>query len=154
LVMPNFVASEPGPFYSTLQLTFVSVACLVLYGAFLFIQTGWHRAYFLPIGDDDAAPLERPGPQVILAAFGLLPVALVSVVLLAKSLTPALEGALAAVRAPVAVVGIVIAAIVLLPESVAAVRAAARNRLQSSINLALGSGVASIGLTVPTVAVV
>jgi Ca2+:H+ antiporter len=81
-------------------------------------------------------------------------VALLSVVLLAKSLTPALEAALAAVHAPVAVLGIVVAAIVLLPESVAAVRAAARNRLQSSINLALGSGVASIGLTVPTVAVV
>jgi Ca2+:H+ antiporter len=154
LVMPNFVSSEPGPFYSSLQLEFVSVACLVLYGAFLFIQTGWHRTYFLPIGDDEAAPLEPPGPRITLASFGLLPVALVSVVLLAKSLTPALEGAVAAAQAPVAVVGIVVAAIVLLPESVAAVRAAARNRLQSSINLALGSGVASIGLTVPTVAVV
>jgi Ca2+:H+ antiporter len=154
LVMPNYVASAPGPFYSALQLIFVSVVCLLLYGAFLFIQTGWHRAYFLPIGDDDAAPLERPGPRIVLTACGLLPVALLSVVLLAKSLTPALEAALAAVHAPVAVLGIVVAAIVLLPESVAAVRAAARNRLQSSINLALGSGVASIGLTVPTVAVV
>src|SRR5262245_44988761 len=154
LVMPNFVASAPGAFYSSVQLVFVSVVCLVLYGAFLFIQTNWHRAYFLPIGDDDTVPLERPGPRTVLASFGLLLVALVSVVLLAKSLTPALEGALAFVHAPVAVIGIVVAAIVLLPESVAAVRAAARNRLQSSINLALGSGVASIGLTVPTVAVV
>jgi Ca2+:H+ antiporter len=154
LVMPNFVASEPGPYYSSLQLVFVSVVCLVLYGAFLFIQTGWHRAYFLPVGDDDGAPPEPPGQRVMLISSVLLPLALVSVVLLAKSLTPALEGAVAAVRAPVAVVGIAVAAIVLLPESVAAVRAAARNRLQSSINLALGSGVASIGLTVPTVVVV
>jgi len=154
LVMPNYVASAPGPFFSDQQLAFVSVACLLLYGAFLFIQTGWHRAYFLPVGDDDSQPPERPGPRIVLAACGLLPVALVSVVLLTKSLTPALEAALAAVQAPVPVLGIVIAAIVLLPESVAAVRAAARNRLQSSINLALGSGVASIGLTVPTVAVV
>jgi len=154
LVMPNFVASEPGPYYSSLQLVFVSVVCLVLYGAFLFIQTGWHRAYFLPVGDDDGASPEPPGQRVMLISSVLLPLALVSVVLLAKSLTPALEGALAAVRAPVAVVGIAVAAIVLLPESVAAVRAAARNRLQSSINLALGSGVASIGLTVPTVVVV
>lgn len=154
LVMPNYVASVPGPFYSSLQLVFVSVACLLLYGAFLFIQTGWHRAYFLPVGDDDAMPPERPGWRITLASFGLLLVALVSVVLLAKSLTPAVESALAAVRAPVAVLGIIIAAIVLLPESVAAVRAAARNRLQSSLNLALGSGVASIGLTVPTVALV
>lgn len=154
LVMPNYVASVPGPFYSSVQLVFVSVVCLLLYGAFLFIQTGWHRAYFLPIGDDDAVPAERPGARTVLASCGLLPVALVSVVLLAKSLAPALEAAMAAVQAPVAVNGIIIAAIVLLPESVAAVRAAARNRLQSSINLALGSGVASIGLTVPTVAVV
>jgi Ca2+:H+ antiporter len=154
LVMPNFVASEPGPYYSSLQLVFVSVVCLVLYGAFLFIQTGWHRAYFLPVGDDDGASPEPPGQRVMLISSVLLPLALVSVVLLAKSLTPALEGAVAAVRAPVAVVGIMVAAIVLLPESVAAVRAAARNRLQSSINLALGSGVASIGLTVPTVVVV
>lgn len=154
LVMPNFVASAPGPFYSSVQLVFVSVVCLLLYGAFLFIQTGWHRAYFLPIGDDETGPAERPGARIVLASFGLLLVALVSVVLLAKSLTPAVEGALAAVQAPVAVVGIIIAAIVLLPESVAAVRAAARNRLQSSLNLALGSGVASIGLTVPTVALV
>jgi Ca2+:H+ antiporter len=155
LVMPNYVASAPGPFYSSIQLVFVSVVCLLLYGAFLFIQTAWHRAYFLPIGDDeDAGSPERPGPRIALASFGLLLVALVSVVLLAKSLTPAVESALAAVRAPVAVLGIIIAAIVLLPESVAAVRAAARNRLQSSLNLALGSGVASIGLTVPTVAIV
>lgn len=154
LVMPNYAASAPGAFYSSLQLVFVSVACLLLYGAFLFIQTGWHRAYFQPVGDDDAAPLERPGPRTLLTSCGLLPVALVAVMLLAKSLTPALEAGLAAVQAPVAVIGIAIAAIVLLPESVAAVRAAARNRLQSSLNLALGSGVASIGLTVPAVAVV
>jgi Ca2+:H+ antiporter len=145
----------PGPFYSSLQLVFVSVVCLVLYGAFLFIQTGWHRGYFLPVGDDDdAESAERPGKRITLVSFGLLPVALLSVVLLAKSLTPALENGLAAVHAPVAVVGVIIAAIVLLPESVAALRAAARNRLQSSLNLALGSGVASIGLTVPTVALV
>lgn len=154
LVMPNYAAAEPGPFYSNLQLVFVSVACLLLYGAFLFIQTSWHRAYFQPVGDGDGEPLERPGPRIVLASCGLLPVALFSVVVLAKSLTPALEAGLAAVHAPVAVIGIVIAAIVLLPESVAAVRAAARNRLQSSLNLALGSGVASIGLTVPAVAMV
>jgi Ca2+:H+ antiporter len=154
LVMPNFVASAPGPLYSGLQLAFVSVVCLVLYGAFLFIQTGWHRAYFLPVGDDDAAPVDVPAPRIALTSCALLPIALLSVVLLAKGLTPAVESALTAARAPVAVIGIVIAAIVLLPEAVAALRSAARNRLQSSLNLALGSGVACIGLTVPVVALV
>jgi Ca2+:H+ antiporter len=153
MVMPNYVLSAPGAAYSSLQLGFVSVVCLVLYGAFLFIQTGWHRDYFLPVGDDEMST-ERPSPRVTLASFGLLLVTLVSVVVLAKSLTPALEGALAAVHAPVGVIGIVIAAIVLMPEAFAALRAASRNRLQSSLNLALGSGVASIGLTVPAVALV
>lgn len=155
LVMPNFVLSAPGPAYSTLQLGFVSIVCLVLYGAFLFIQTGWHRGYFQPVGDDDDdTSTERPSPRIALASFGLLLVTLFIVVVLAKSLTPALEAALAAVHAPVGVIGIVIAAIVLMPEALAALRAAARNRLQSSLNLALGSGVASIGLTVPAVALV
>ena len=84
----------------------------------------------------------------------LLVVALTAVVLLAKALAPALEEGVAAVGAPMTVVGVIVAAIVLMPESAAAIRAAASNRLQSSINLALGSAVACIGLTVPAVAVV
>jgi Ca2+:H+ antiporter len=153
LVLPNYVVSAPGPFYTPVQLAFVSAACLVLYGAFLFIQTGWHRAYFTPVGENETADA-MPSIQITLTSLGLLPVALLSVVLLAKKLTPALETAVRTMGAPVAVVGIVVAIIVLLPETIAAVRAAARNRLQSSLNLALGSGVASIGLTVPTVAIV
>jgi Ca2+:H+ antiporter len=154
MVAPNHVVSAPGPFYSPLQLAFVSAACLALYVAFLFIQTGWHRAYFLPVGEDGAAEHARPSGRVALASLGLLLVALLSVVMLAKGLAPALEAGVEAVGAPPAVVGVVIAAIVLLPEAAAAVREAARNRLQSSLNLALGSGVASIGLTVPVVALV
>lgn len=154
LVLPNFLFSVPGPFYSPLQLAFVSTACLALYTAFLFIQTNWHRAYFLPVGHDNAAAHARPSRRMALASFGLLSVALLSVVLLAKNLAPALEATVAAAGAPLALVGIIIAAIVLLPETAAAVRAAARNRLQESINLALGSGVASIGLSVPAVALV
>jgi Ca2+:H+ antiporter len=155
LVLPNYLVSVPGPFYSTRQLYFVSAACLGLYIAFLFIQTNWHRAFFLPVGEDDSA-LEhaRPSGRLVLASLALLPVALLSVVLLAKSLAPALEAGVAVVEAPLEIVGVIVAVIVLLPESAAAVRAAARNRLQASINLSLGSGVASIGLTVPTVALV
>jgi len=154
MVVPNYVVSAPGPFYSPLQLAFVSVICLVLYAAFLFIQTGWHRSYFLPLCDDDGAEHARPSWPTALASLALLSVALLSVVLLAKKLTPALEMSIAAVGAPIAVVGVIIASIVLLPETAAAVRAAARNHLQSSLNLALGSGVACIGLTVPAVALV
>lgn len=153
LVLPNFLVSVPGPFYSPLQLAFVSAACLGLYIAFLFIQTNWHRGYFLPVGEDDSAHA-RPSVRMAVGSLGLLSVALLSVVLLAKSLAPALEATMEAAGAPLAIVGVIIAAIVLLPETAAAVRAAARNRLQASINLALGSAVASIGLSVPSLALV
>ncbi|MDR2876002.1 MAG: ionic transporter y4hA [Methylobacillus sp.] len=152
MVVPNYVVSAPGPYYSPVQLAFVSLVCLGLYAAFLFIQTGWHRAYFLPVGDDDDnAPHERPAGKTALISLGLLIVALCSVVLLAKAIAPALEEGVLAIGAPLTLVGVIIADIVLLPESVAAVRAAAANRLQSSLNLALGSAVASIGLTVPVI---
>lgn len=153
LVVPNHVVSAPGPYYTPLQLGFVSLACLVLYGAFLFIQTHWHRDYFLPEAGE-APVLARPTARMAWMSFGLLVVALLSVVLLAKGLAPAIEGVVRVVGAPVAIVGVIIAAIVLLPETAAALRAASRNRLQSSINLALGSVVASIGLSVPVLAVV
>ncbi len=85
---------------------------------------------------------------------GLLLVSLVAVVALAKALTPTLERAVIEAGAPQSVVGIVIAALVLLPEGLAAFRAARANRLQTSMNLALGSALASIGLTIPAVAAV
>ena len=154
LVLPNHLISVPGPPYSPLQLAFVSTACLGLYVAFLFIQTNWHRAYFLPVGEEGVAAHARPSGRMAIASLGLLLIALLSVVLLAKSLAPALEAGVVAAGAPLAIAGVIIAAIVLLPETAAAVRAAARNRLQASINLALGSAVASIGLAVPAVALV
>jgi Ca2+:H+ antiporter len=154
LVLPNHVVSAPGPYYTPLQLAFVSAVCLVLYIAFLFIQTNWHQGYFLPVGAEEMAEHDRPTGRLALASLGLLLLALLSVVLLAKSLAPALDAGLKIMGAPHAIVGVIIAAIVLLPETAAAVRAAARDQLQASINLALGSGVASIGLTVPAVALV
>ena len=154
LVLPNYLVSAHGPYYSTLQLAFVSVACLGLYLAFLFIQTGWHRAYFLPIDAYDIAKRARPSGRIALVSVGMLFVALLSVVLLAKSIAPALETGVHAIGAPQAIVGVIIATIVLLPETAAAIRAAGRSQLQASINLALGSAVASIGLTVPVVGLV
>lgn len=157
LVLPNFTTSAPGPYYTPLQLGFVSIACLALYLGFTFFQTVSNRDYFIPgepAGTTEAAEPLRPSAQVTAAAAGLLLISLTAVVLLAKSSTPFIQAAANAVGAPDVVVGFVVAAIVLLPETLAAVRAAAADRLQTSINLALGSAVASIGLTIPLVAAV
>jgi Ca2+:H+ antiporter len=155
LIVPNFTTTTPGPAFSRPQLVFAGVVSLVLYGSFVFVQTVRHRDYFLPLpaGSDELHAL-APGNRVALISAALLPVALIAIVVLAKSLTPALESIVAYVGAPKAVVGIAIALLVLLPEGVAALRAAAANRLQTSLNLALGSALASIGLTIPTVALV
>jgi Ca2+:H+ antiporter len=154
MVLPNYTTTTPGPFYSGSQLIFIAVVSLVLYGTFVFVQTVRHRDYFLPAsgGEDDHAPV----PPAKLAGWSgaLLLVCLGGVVLLAKSLSPALEAAVLRMGAPKALVGIIIAAVVLLPEGIAAYQAARANRLQTSLNLALGSALASIGLTIPAVAIV
>jgi len=157
LILPNYTTTTPGPFYSGSQLAFVGLVSLVLYGVFVLIQTVRHRDYFLPSGTlahDEAVHAEPPTAGAAWASLGLLVVSLGAVVLLAKSLAPTLEAAVAGAGAPKAVVGVIIAGLVLAPESLAAVRAARSNRLQTSLNLALGSALASIGLTIPVVAVV
>jgi Ca2+:H+ antiporter len=156
LVLPSYTVSSPGPTYTGAQLAFAGVASLLLYGAFVFVQTVRHRDYFLPLEADEAGQVhghaEPPSTLVAWASLGLLFVSLVAVVGLAKSLAPAMEAAVKAAGAPQAVVGVLVALLVLLPETAAAVRAAAHNRLQTSVNLALGSALASIGLTIPVVA--
>ncbi|WP_050461377.1 calcium:proton antiporter [Herbaspirillum autotrophicum] len=156
LVFPNFTSSLPGPSYSSSQLIFIAVISLVLYGTFVLMQTVRHRDYFLPevaLADEDVhAP--PPSNKLAWSSGVLLVICLGAVVLLAKSLAPTLESAVEAMGAPKTLVGIIIAAVVLLPEGLAAVRAARANRLQTSMNLALGSALASIGLTIPVVAVV
>ncbi|SAK47689.1 calcium/proton exchanger [Caballeronia arationis] len=161
LVLPNFTSTVSGPVLSISQLVFVGVVSLVLYIVFVFVQTVRHRDYFLPpvpIRDPDAVDDEvhAPPPSAgqAWAALAWLLLSLVSVVGLAKLLSPAVEAGVAKAGAPEAVVGVVIAALVLLPEGLAALRAARLNRLQTSLNLALGSALASIGLTIPAVAVV
>jgi Ca2+:H+ antiporter len=153
LVLPNYLVATPGPTVSRSQLVFVGVISLVLYLVFVFVQTVRHRDYFLAEageGGDDHAPMPPVG--AVLGSVGLLGAALVSVVGLAKVLSPVIEGAVARAGAPPAVVGVVISALVLLPESLAAIRQARANRLQNSLNLALGSALASIGLTIPAIA--
>ena len=156
LIVPNYSTSAPGPVYTPAQLIFVAVATLVLFAGFTLFQTVKHRDYFLPEEDGDTSDThaDLPSNRETYASLALLLAALVTVVLSAKAISPSIEALLAASGAPAATLGILIAVIVLLPESVAAVRAATRNRLQTSLNLAIGSAIASIGLTVPTVAII
>jgi len=154
LVLPTFTTTTPSGTYSGFQLAFAAAASLTLWTVFVFVQTVRHRDYFLPergIEDPDVHA-EPPSTGQTWASFGLLLVSLVAVVGLAKVLSPALEHAVVAMGAPRTVIGIAIAVLVLLPETSAAVRAARANRLQTSMNLAIGSALASIGLTIPVVA--
>jgi len=155
LVLPNVATTVPGPAFSTAQLIFSGIVSLVLYCAFVFIQTVRHRDYFLAAGhSSEVAHAKPPSNLTAIVSGGLLLAALIAVVGLAKSLTPTIEIGVRLLEVPKAVVGIIIAGLVLMPEGLAALRAARANRLQTSLNLALGSALASIGLTIPTVAFV
>lgn len=153
LMLPAFTTSTPGGTYSTAQLGFVAVSSLALWAIFVFIQTVRHRDYFIPAVDATNLEVHAEPPTIreAWASFGLLFVSLVAVVGLAKMLSPTIEQAVDLVGAPRAVVGIAIALLVLLPETWAAVRAARADRLQTSMNLAIGSALACIGLTIPVV---
>ena len=153
LVFPNLTTTTAGPTFSPAQLVFAAIISLVLYASFLFVQTIRHRDYFLPVdGGTEGTHAPPPPNKIALLSSALLLVSLVSVVALAKALTPIMEFGIDKAGAPKAVVGIIIAGVVLLPEGLAAFRAARANRLQTSMNLALGSVLASIGLTIPAVA--
>ena len=156
LVFPNYTVTVPGPYYSSSQLILIAVVTLVIYGTFIFTQTIGHRQYFLT--DDEAGKstqhAAQPSNAVTAVSSLLLLMCLAAVVLLAKKLAPSLEAAVLHLGAPEALVGVIIAGIVLLPEGLAALRAARANRLQTSLNLALGSALASIGLTIPAVSFV
>jgi len=153
LVLPAFTTTTPGPTYSRSQLAFVALSSASLWAIFVFVQTLRHRDYFIPEANasDPEAHAAPPTTGQAWASFGLLLLSLVTVVGLAKMLSPTIEETVAAADAPRSVVGIAIAALVLLPETWAAVRAARANRLQTSMNLAVGSALASIGLTIPVV---
>ena len=152
LIFPNVTSIRAGPAFSSPQLIFASIVSLILYGSFLFVQTVRHRDYFLPEGGAGEAHALPPTNKIALVSAGWLLVSLIAVVALAKALTPTLERAIEAVGAPRTVMGIVIAGLVLLPEALASYRAATANRMQTSMNLALGSVLATIGLTIPAVA--
>ena len=152
-MQPTLTVSAPDGAYTTSQLVFVAISSLALWLVFIFIQTVRHRDYFLPVEspEDEALHAPPPGVREAWGSFALLLASLVGVVGLAKVLSPSIERAVIAAEAPVAVVGVLIAMIVMLPETGAALRAAHTNRLQASLNLAIGSAMACIGLTVPVV---
>lgn len=153
LVLPALTTTTGGGTYSRSQLAFAGISSASLWAIFVFVQTVRHRDYFMPTlnSSDPEAHAEPPSKAQAWTSFGLLVLSLVTVVGLAKMLSPAIERAVEAANAPRSVVGIVIAGLVLLPETWAAVRAARANRLQTSMNLAIGSALATIGLTVPLV---
>lgn len=163
LMLPNYTLTTAGPMYSGSQLAFIAIVSLVLYGTFVFVQVIRHRNYFLDAQDSDedladntkVAAILSPttNNKVVYISAALLLVCLVAVVLLAKSLAPTIEALVISISAPNQLVGVIIASIVLLPEGLAAVRAARKNLFQTSLNLALGSALASIGLTIPAVAI-
>jgi Ca2+:H+ antiporter len=152
LIMPNYTLTMPGPIYSAAQLGFVSIVTVILYGVFLYTQTIRHRDYFVSEAfiRDDGMPTSN---RLTALSIILLLVSLLAVVLLAKKFSLVVDFATASIGAPPAFAGVLVALLILLPESVAAIAAARKNDLQKSINLALGSSVATIGLTIPAVAV-
>jgi Ca2+:H+ antiporter len=150
LVLPTFTTSAPGPEFTSSQLAFAAVASVAIYGLFVFIQTVRHRDYFVADDEEHAAP---PSDRDALLSAVLLVAGLIAVVGLAKVESKAIEDVVTGLGAPKSAVGVVIALLVLAPETLAAVRNAARGRVQTSFNLALGSAMASIGLTIPAIAV-
>ena len=160
LILPNFTSSSPGPTFSTGQLVFAAVSSLSLYLLFVFVQTVRHREQFAAVGrtapgmshEDDHEPI--PSNGAALASFGLLLASLVAVVGLAKVVSPAMERAIVEAGLPVTTVGVIIAMLILMPEGISAVHAARADDVQRSFNLAYGSAMASIGLTIPAIAIV
>jgi Ca2+:H+ antiporter len=153
LIMPNYALTTPGPTYSAAQLAFIGVITVILYGVFLYTQTIRHRDYFIreSAGFKDDGTLTSN--RILGLSIVLLAISLLAVVLLAKKFSLVVDFATARIGAPPAFAGVLVALLILLPESVAAVAAARKNDLQKSINLALGSSLATIGLTIPAVAV-
>ncbi|QMU29672.1 calcium:proton antiporter [Adhaeribacter radiodurans] len=155
LILPNYTTSIAGPVFNYLQQGFIAIVSLILYGTFVLVQTVRHRDFFLPpdAASDEDAHAAPPTNKVAAISFTFLIACLGAVVLLAKALAPTIEAGVVSIGAPNSLVGVIIAGVVLLPEALAAWRAAKNNRLQTSLNLALGSALASIGLTIPAVAV-
>jgi Ca2+:H+ antiporter len=155
MVLPNYTSSTLGPTYNNSQLIFVSIASLIIYILLVWAQTKSHKNYFEPLSPATYKKLLESQfipsrSKAIWSFFGLL-ISLGVVVGLAKVLSPSLGTLVNHLGAPPSVVGILMALLVLAPETFASLKAAKANQLQTSLNLALGSGAASVALTIPTV---
>lgn len=153
LVLPNFTTGGVASRYTSPQLFFVAFACIVIYASFLYVQTVRHKNYFVndnTSAEEDTHKIEH---NIFLSLFFLV-ISLSIVVLLAKSLSPTIEKLVIEANLPQALVGIIIATVVLLPEAIAAIKSAYKNDIQTSLNLSFGSALAAIGLTIPSVAIV
>jgi Ca2+:H+ antiporter len=160
LVMPNFTIAVPGPVLSHGQAIIIAALTLALYGVFLAMQTRRYSSFFLDPAGAEPSALPPAPPES--APTGVNPVAfhaaglvltLLPAVFLTEQLGHMVERAVAAINAPVALVGVIVAVLVLAPETMGALQAALRNQLQRAVNIALGSVLATIGLTIPAVLV-
>ena len=154
LVLPAVTVTTPGPTLSPLQATFLIVMSIALYGVFLAIQTLRHRDYFVtPDAAADPAPalgtatVHAPARQHAALLFAYA----IPIVLLAKQIARPIDYGISVLHAPPALGGLLVAVLILAPESLAALRAALANQLQRSINVALGTALSSIGMTIPAV---
>ena len=154
LVLPNYTRSTPGPVLSAFQMVFLSLMSVAIYAVFLFVQNRRHRGFFMMPEEAADAAAEEPAHHssrstryhtTMLALYGF------PLVLLAKQLAAPLDAMVIKFGAPLALGGFILAVLVLTPESIAAIRAAMANSLQRSVNILLGSVLASIGLTIPLV---
>ena len=155
LIMPNYTLTTPGPTLSPAQETFLGLMCVGLYGAFLAVQTGRHRGYFT-LGADESEPAHGAGASSHLWGFhaALMVAYMAPLVYLAEQFGRPVDDLIGSLHAPAALGGVIIAALVATPEALGAVRSAVSNHLQRSINICLGSLLATIGLTVPLMLVV
>jgi Ca2+:H+ antiporter len=162
LVIPDFTTSTPTPSFTPFQASVLGTLTLLLYGAFLLIQTMRHRTFFMEVereakaGEKPAVSQSRQRIAIRSIPFHavLLLLTLLQVVLMSRPLSSVVNHGVEELGIPIAIGGIVIAMIVLAPEGMAVLEAAARNRLQRAVNLSLGSALSTIGLTVPAVLVV
>jgi Ca2+:H+ antiporter len=156
LILPNFTRKTPGPTLAPFQMVFLSIMSVVIYAAFLYVQNRRHRGFF--VAPEEAMAIEaataepsHDSPRSTLYHTAMLVFYGVPLVLLAKLMAVPLDAMVIRLGAPVALGGFVMAVLVLTPESIAAIQAARQNRLQRSVNVLLGSVLASIGLTIPLV---